>query len=315
MPSVLHVGSIAGVPQELSRAQRRLGWKSDVMSFQPHQFEYVVDIYRPTRMPFPLKYPEKMSYFLKVLDGYEILHFHWSSVVPFGLDLPLWRMKGKRIIIHYHGDDVRGKGEGRLYSRFADAVLVSTPDLLQWSPHAKWIPNPIDLKRYKCVGADEHDGKIRILHAPSDRKVKGTEHVVRAVKSLQEEGCDVELDLIENMAHDEAVEHYRRADIVVDQLLVGWYGVLAIECMALGKPVCVYIKDDLKHYLQSSSRGSPVVATSPEGLKEDLRALIENPHLRAKEGKKARDFAERIHDSDKIARVLSELYETAEAKN
>ncbi len=302
LPSVLHVGSIAGVPQELSRAQRRMGWKSDVMTFQPHQFDYQVDIYSPTRMPFPLKYAEKMRSFLCVVDNYDILHFHWSSVVPFGFDLPLWKRLGKRIIMHHHGDDIRRKGEGWLYARFADAILVSTPDLLRWSPQAQWMPNPIDLRRYQYVGAESHEGRIRILHAPSDRKVKGTDHVIRAVKSLQDEGYDIELDLIENMNHQEAVEHYRQADIVVDQLLVGWYGMLAIECMALGKPVCVHIKDELKPYLP----GLPLIDTSPESLIKDIRALIEDASMRKIVGAEARNFVERVHDADKIASSLAE---------
>lgn len=278
-----------------------MGLKSDVLSFQPNYYDYEIDLHHPIRTPFPLRYIEKMLTMSRVIDNYDVLHFHWLSIIPFGIDLPLWKQLGKRIILHHHGDDVRNKGEGLLYARFADDILVSTPDLLKWSPDAKWIPNPIDLERYQYVGVEDHAGKIRILHAPSDRKVKGTEHVIRAVNSLQDEGYDVELDLVENMAHQEAMQHYTRADIVVDQLLVGWYGVLAIECMALGKPVCVYIKDELESYLPSS----PLIATSAERLREDLKTLIKDFSLRNTIGNKARKFIEREHNSDKIAKYLA----------
>jgi glycosyltransferase involved in cell wall biosynthesis len=88
--------------------------------------------------------------------------------------------------------------------------------------------------------------------------------------------------------------------------LVGWYGVFAIECMALGKPVCVYIKEELESYLDPK----PLVNTSPERLKEDLRILIEDIDLRSKLGKDARRFAEQIHDSNKIAKYLQKnIYE------
>ena len=30
---------------------------------------------------------------------------------------------------------------------------------------------------------------------------------------------------------------YAQADLVVDQVLIGWYGALAVETMAMGKPV------------------------------------------------------------------------------
>ncbi len=278
-----------------------MGFKSDVLSFQPNYYDYEIDLHHPIRTPFPLRYIEKMLTMSKVINDYDVLHFHWLSIIPFGVDLPLWKRLGKRVILHHHGDDVRNKGEGPLYSRYADEILVSTPDLLKWSPDATWIPNPINFERYHYVGVEDHVGKIRILHAPSDRKVKGTEHVIRAVKSLQDEGYDVELDLIENMNHQEAVEHYKQADIVIDQLLVGWYGMLAIECMALGKPVCVYIKDELKSYLPSS----PLIATSTARLKEDLKTLIKDFSLRKAIGVEAREFIENTHNADRIARYLA----------
>jgi len=306
MPSVLHVGSIAGVPQELSRAERRLGLKSDVISFQPHPFDYDVDFFRPTRLPFPLRYIERLHAISKIAGNYEILHFHYFSVLPFGLDLPLWKMLGKKIVFHYHGDDIRNKGEGRLSRHYAGFVLVSTPDLLAWSPRASWTPNPIDLKKYPYIGVEDHERKLRIVHAPSVPKVKGTEYVVKAVEELKAEGYEIELDLVKNMPHQEAMEHYKQADIVVDQLLVGWYGVFAIECMALGKPVCVYIREDLRSYLP---KASPLLATSMQDIKEDLRKLIEDAALRSRIGKTARVFVEQVHDADKIAEYLvKEIY-------
>ena len=305
MLSVLHIGSIAGVPQELSRAQRRLGHKSDVISFQPHPFDYEVDFFRPTRLPFPLRYLERLHSISKIVGDYDILHFHYFSVLPFGLDLPLWKMLGKKIVFHYHGDDIRNKGEGMLSRHYAGAVLVSTPDLLAWSPRARWMPNPIDLKKYPYIGVEDQERKLRILHAPSVPKVKGTEYVVKAVEELKAEGYEIELDLVKNMPHQEAMEHYKQADIVVDQLLVGWYGVFAIECMALGKPVCVYIQEGLKSYLP---KASPLLATSVQDIKEDLRRLIEDADLRRAISQEARRFVESNHDSDGIAEQTQTIY-------
>jgi glycosyltransferase involved in cell wall biosynthesis len=302
MPSVLHIGSIAGVPQELSKAQRRLGQKSDVISFQPHPFHYDVDFYRPTKLPFPLRYLERLYYMFHIVRDYDILHFHYFSLFPFGWDLPIWKALGKRIIMHHHGDDIRNKGEGWLYSRFADRILVSTPDLLAWSHLAIWIPNPIDLKNYEFIGVQEHAGAIRILHAPSARSAKGTEHVLRAIDDLQKDGYKVKLILVENMSHYDALELYRGADIVVDQLLVGWFGVFAIECMALGKPVMVHIRDELRSYLQNA----PLFDTTPQKLNDDLKKLIGDASLRADLGARARSFVEQNHNADKIVKYIND---------
>lgn len=302
-PSVLHVGSIAGVPQELARAQRRLGIRSDTISFQPHKFQYPVDIYRPTRTPFPLRCLERTAYLHKAAVDYDVLHFHWSSAVPFGLDLPWWRHGGKRVIIHHHGDDVRGRGVGPLFRRYADRFLVSTPDLLKWSPQAVWMPNPIDLERYPYIGVEEHAGPLRIVHAPSDRSVKGTDHVIRAVRELRRDGYDVELILVENLPFEEAARRYRQADVVVDQLLVGWYGNVSVEAMSLGKPVCVYIRKDLLPHLPDL----PLVNVTASTLKQELERLAEDIDLRRSLGSRGRAFVEATHDSDKIARFVSEV--------
>ena len=53
-----------------------------------------------------------------------------------------------------------------------------------------------------------------------------------------------DLEIVEGLPHDEAFERYRNADIVVDQLNAGWYGVFAIECLALGKPVVTFLHDE-----------------------------------------------------------------------
>jgi glycosyltransferase involved in cell wall biosynthesis len=78
-----------------------------------------------------------------------------------------------------------------------------------------------------------------VLHAPSSRARKGTEHVIAACEQL-----DCELEIVEGLDHREAFERYRNADVVVDQLNAGWYGVFAIEAMALGKPVVTFLHEE-----------------------------------------------------------------------
>lgn len=318
MDSVLHIGSIAGVPQELSSAQRRLGIKSDVLSFEYEDFGYRTDYHYPIKLDYsswrslyisnPPNLLKKMPHLLHHVKNYDVLHFHYSSGIPFGLDFPLWKLLGKKAIIHHHGTDIRYKGEHRLYSRFADRIFVSTPDLLYWSKDAIWIPNPINLEKYSYLGAkiqqnDGHEG-VKILHAPSKRKIKGTELILSAVDKLKSEGYKIDLILVENTPHERAVEYYKQADIVVDQLLIGWYGMLAQECMALGKPVCVYIREDLESYMPFS----PVLNTSAENIVENLRLLVSDRDLREDLGEKGRKYVEQVHDSNKIGRLVTDLY-------
>jgi glycosyltransferase involved in cell wall biosynthesis len=318
MDSILHIGSIAGVPQELSAAQRRLGLISDVLSFEFEDFGYGTDYHYPIKLDYssrrsiyvenPINLLQKMPHLLPIASDYDILHFHYSSGLPFGLDFPLWRLLNKKVVMHHHGTDIRNKGEHWLYARLAQRIFVSTPDLLEWSKDAIWVPNPLDIEAYPYVGACDRPSNdtesIKILHAPSRRRLKGTEHVLSAIKELKNEGYDIELILVENTPHRYALEYYKLADIVIDQLLIGWYGMLAQECMALGKPVCVYLREDLQGYMPSQ----PMLNTSIDNLLERLRLLIEDPRLREDLGKRGRKYVEEVHSSDKIARALMDLY-------
>jgi len=64
--------------------------------------------------------------------------------------LPLFSSPSKKLIMHYHGSDIRGKGkEKREYYSAADIVLVSTRDLLEDVPAATWLPRPVDTDHFK----------------------------------------------------------------------------------------------------------------------------------------------------------------------
>lgn len=320
MDSILHIGSIAGVPQELSSAQIKLGQKSDVLSFEFNDYGYPTDFHHPIKLDYtsrfsiyllnPLNLLQKMPLLLRISKDYDLLHFHYSSGLPLGLDFPLWRALHKKVVMHYHGTDLRRKGEPWFRSRFAQRTFVSTPDLLEWSKNASWIPNPLNIERYPFVGvrnrpANENDS-IKILHAPSRRRFKGTDHLLRAIKKLKNDGYKIDLILVENTPHEKAIKYYKQADIVVDQLIIGWYGMLAQECMALGKPVCVYLREDLEEYVRS--RSQPMLNTTIENLIDNLKLLIEDSNLRDDLGRKGRSYVKDVHSSDKIAVQMKDLY-------
>ncbi|HET9496018.1 MAG TPA: hypothetical protein VFR15_17455, partial [Chloroflexia bacterium] len=101
----------------------------------------------------------------------------------------------------------------------ADAVLVSTPDLLEFVPGAMLMPGPVDLARWipkppRTTPVTPED-PVRILHAPSDREIKGTRHLLDAVERLKADGYPVELMMLEGVPHERVAEFCDRADIAV----------------------------------------------------------------------------------------------------
>jgi hypothetical protein len=79
---------------------------------------------------------------------------------------------GEKLVIHHHGSEFRFKGEEYIYSKFADNILVSTPDLLEWAPDGIWLPNPIDTKEYELIETSTQNSKLRILHLQVQEKQK-----------------------------------------------------------------------------------------------------------------------------------------------
>jgi glycosyltransferase involved in cell wall biosynthesis len=143
-----------------------------------------------------------------------------------------------------------------------------------------------------------------ILHAPSSRRRKGTEHVIAACEAL-----DVELDIVEGLRHDEARRRYERADIVVDQLHAGWYGIFALEAMALGKPVLSYLRAEA---VQETERELgvevPIMPVTRETLRDRLAELAAGADERRRIGALSRAYVERLHDADKGADRLIAIY-------
>jgi glycosyltransferase involved in cell wall biosynthesis len=263
----------------------------------------------------------------------------WLELV----DVPLLKRAGKVIAVTYQGDDARqgdytashhaiGTTSGvrpgyyspwsdrrkrervAKFCRYADLVYALNPDLLDVLPAgASFLPyasvNPAD---WPFVGVRQGiDRPLVVLHAPSHRGVKGTRHIIEAVDSLRAGGAAIELRVVEGRSNTEARGEYMEADVVVDQLLAGWYGGLAVEAMALGKPVVAYIReDDLRHVPDGLRAGLPIVRATPDGIREVLADLVRAPRARLAEiGRRSRHFVETWHDPARIAAVLKSEYE------
>jgi hypothetical protein len=165
------------------------------------------------------------------------------------------------------------------------------------------IPPGLDLREFIPVPPTDNPRPL-VVHAPSNREKKGTQFVIEACAQLP-----VDLDIVEGVPHDVARERYARADIVVDQLNAGWHGVFALESMALGKPVVTYLKPDV---VERSAEGYgiriPIVPATKETLVDALRPLVEQPALRREIGAQSRAYVEQVHDIDRVADRLLDVY-------
>ena len=102
--------------------------------------------------------------------------------------------------------------------------------------------------------------------------MKGSAYVVQAIEELQKT-IDFDFQLITGMSHEEAMDTCRRADIIIDQLLIGSYGVFALESMLMGKPVLDYLRADLQDQYPSC----PIVSVNKDTIQDELKDLLQSP--------------------------------------
>ena len=309
---VLHCPvNTAGIPWANSQALRRRGIESDLLVFNRYKLHPEADISLERHGKLLRQQATQWRAFLKLLPRYDVFHFYSSvTLVPKSVQFRILHALGKKGVYQYLGSDIRGKTREQLaYGLKADAEIVSSYDAIRWVPDADVILPGVEVAKIAPAIPSADKQRPLIIHAPSSRRRKGTEHVVAAVESL-----DADFRVVEGLTHDEAFELYREADIVIDQLNAGWYGVFAIECLALGKPVVTFLLEEaVRRTEEAYGIEVPVISATAETLRERLRPLVADAALRHRVGAASRAYAERLHDIDAIAGELIELYERIRA--
>lgn len=259
-------------------------------------------------------------------------------------DLAWLKRAGKGIVVTFQGDDARQGDYCRDHFRthpvdevepgyyhpavdahkrkriarfdaLADRIYSVNPDLLHVLPdRAAFVPYAsVDPREWPVVPWTLAKGEVPVVaHAPSHRRVKGTRFILEAVQRLRAENVPLEFVLIEDLTHTEARRLYERAHLLVDQVLLGWYGAVAVEFMAMGKPVICYIREADLGFLPPGMRADlPVISTGPDAIYATLKTwLTRRRGELADVGRRGRAYVEAWHDPLKIAARLKADYES-----
>ena len=288
------------------QALRRKGVDARLVVFntQPAHPEADENLHLP-RGPAWRRQAVQLRALAKLLPSTDVFHFYFGlTLVPKRIQFPILKAVRKKSVFHFVGSDIRGKSPDELaYGRLADAQIVGSYDAARWIPEAEVVPPGIDLSAIEPV-PPRADGPVRVAHAALSRRRKGTELVVAACDEL-----GLELDVIENVRHDEVGLRLARADNVVDQLNSGWYGLFAIEAMAHAKPVVGYIHDEAATRTAAAFGVEvPILRTTKETLATDLRTLAGSDEERRLRGAAGRAYVKRVHDADRMADRLIDIY-------
>jgi glycosyltransferase involved in cell wall biosynthesis len=309
---VLHCPvNLAGVGWTNVQALRRKGVDARLLLYaripsRPDEFDIYVE--RPKGLWW--RQLVQLRTLAAVLPETDIFHFYFGlTLVPKKLQFPILRAMRRKSVFHFLGADIRETPREKLgYGLKADARIVGSYAALRFVPFdAHVLPPGIEVHRYEPAPPSESD-VIRIVHAPSNKEKKGTEFVVKAVEDLKKR-YSVELDVVHGVRNEDALARYRRADIIVDQLLRDWHGVFAIEAMALGKPVVTSLDEDaVRQTERAFGIELPILAATKDDVAEKLAWLIERPEERMRRGAAGRAYVEHVHDVDQMADRLLSIY-------
>ena len=267
----------------------------------------------------------------------DVIHWYYGkNALPFSLDWRLIRHIPR--LVEWQGSDIRNPEieaeENPYYQRafangyehaesaamsrqrqeraaragFACAAPVGMLQYIQRDlfPIVHVVPQRIILSDYRAAVPDPEQQLPLIIHGPTAPVAKGTQAVLDAIEQLKSR-YRFEFQLIQNMPRAEAIEWLEKADIILDQFVLGDRGMLSLEGMAMGKPVICYIKPSLLPYYPDDM---PIVNATQETLAQTLEQLLANPHRRRELGLQGRQFMERHYGTLQLAAELKTLYQT-----
>ena len=258
--------------------------------------------------------------------------FHAGSMLD---DLPALEDAGIRSAVVYHGSEIRdlrehaeryphspfrGPWDDYLQTlqsvvtrnradlaSFDGPVLVSTPDQLDVSDRAVWLPLVVDVDRFATTAPVLERDRPVVLHAPSNPRLKGGEQVREQMEALAARGL-IDYRPMTGVPHDRMAEVIQGADVVLDQFALGATGVLAAEAMAAGRLVLAHVAGHVRDAMtELDGTPPPVLEATPDDVGEVVAAVAADPASYRDLAAQGPGWARRNHDGRRAAEVLDRV--------
>ncbi|MFB6719822.1 glycosyltransferase [Kribbella sp. NPDC056345] len=247
---------------------------------------------------------------------------------PWTSDAPALDRAGIKHGVIFHGSEIRDPAKHRelfAYSPFQNAdddftkrlqaandalrrhlasyegpVFVTTPDLLEFVDNGTWLPLTVDVD---ALASDrpvlEREVPV-VLHAPSSSALKGSAYVDPVLTELDARGL-IKYQRVEGVRHAELSALVKDADLVVDQLMLGSYGVLACEAMAAGRVTVGHIADRVRAQLPAEL---PIAEATPGDLGAVIERLVTERETSRKLADRGPQYVRDLHDGRSAVAAL-----------
>ena len=335
--------TVGGIGWHLAEWQRKQHISSDCLVYEDHgnrqlyHAKLKLSDYSNLRKLFL-----RFSFFCFCLFRYDLFNFYsGQSFFPFGIDLPILKLFGKKLVMTYCGSDIRLIQINSEWNQYHKMLTVGLNhpkyDLakrvrMRWQ--AIWIDKFFAIRELaKYAKTTIHPSKILetpwvnnigfdsdfcfdkenlstneipiLLHAPSNSVIKGARFVESAIAVLKARKLKFEYVELRNTPNSEVWKLIQSCDIVIDQCILGEIGTLAFEGMGFGKPVVSYLP---KTIVDERMPGCPVFNASIDNLADRLEELIVSPRLRIDLGRKGIQFVRNNLDYQCIQAEVLQIY-------
>jgi glycosyltransferase involved in cell wall biosynthesis len=353
---------IAGYYRALEQGLRNIGIEATAVDRGDHPYRYGADSARPPGIVRPAIFARRqlarggpaaafwrlaaraawLSVFIWAVWRFDVFVFGFGESFFRLRDLPILKVLGKRIVMVFHGSDLRppymdgptmGEGSGRSIAecaaiaarrkqrvrhleRYVDAV-ISHPLYSHFleRPYVRALAIGLPLSDIpEVLGRPTAPaGRVRILHSPSHPQAKGTPRVREAVQTLVAEGLPIDYVEVSGQPNAVVLRELLDADLVVDQLysdtpMAGF----ATEAASVGRAVIVGSCDwaEILRAIPADEVG-PVLACDADGVEDAIRALVTDAAKRRELGDRARAFVTAHAASTAVAQRFMQVLDGA----
>jgi hypothetical protein len=271
----------------------------------------------------------------------DVLHWYMTPGLPGGLDLSYASRLRKPMIVEFAGGDIRSptfeaaenpyyaaarptyeyrkwetdrnsQRTQRIFTAAGAEALVSCWSLYDYLDLDRWTNVHVVRQRvmtsdFTPAYPDPAQQRPRVVHASTGPVAKGTAAVHAALEQLRGR-VEFEFVVLDGVPREETLATIGRADVYLDQFMLGVHGGAAVEAMAMGKPVVGWLKPSM---VARYPKDLPIVNASQEELADVLEQLLRDGGRRHDLGQRSRAYAERHHDAVRLAHELRDVYEGA----
>lgn len=268
-------------------------------------------LYWIQELPFPRVY---WKFLIKILKKKGVIEFVGSDIRNPKI---LSKINPFYKEVYHHGYEYAGyENEQKSIRNLGDFhylgfTWIGCPEMFLFEHSSVPFSNKKSIfQRYRIdfdkIISSKYNIKIKIVHAPTAKIAKGSNIIKSVINELQK-NYDIEFIELFGVAREKALEIISSADIFIDQIICGGYGMACIEAMSMGVPTICFVMPEV--FENGLPEECPIVNSNPLSLKQNVIALIENNEMRIDIGKKSIEYVMKYHDADKIAIELKAIFE------